>query len=1659
MGHRARFPRGALLSLLLSLLVVVGAGAAAGAGNASRVWRPPAGAERRGWVPLNMPCPTCRHSALGVVDSSPQGAAAVGRAVPPPPHFAQQQQQQPFLQPFQQQLLLSQPSFAPPPSAAAAGPDADANLYLLRPQASPPSAISGSGPSAPPSPPLQQQDLQQVSQRPPPAATLDPLQAPREEVQLLYVPVEALRPRNRGPTPNVQQRPQQLQPQLQSAQIPPHLLLQTQSPPPLLAPSPTPSTTTTTTTTSTTTTTLAPLQGRHRFRGSVPQDKSRYLEQPLPRPPPPSPAPDRSPTASSPASPPAPHQPPLSIFVSRHAASGTPRVSDVISALRGSRSIAVMDEPGPGAPQVFVGPANLSPPPGFSKFELPYLSAIMAQSRGERRVDSLPFFVAPLSFRPPPGYSKIPFPAPHVGSVVVANATAPAPPPHSTTPHSAVASVALPADLPPISAELPALVNSLQDSRQTGDVLLLPAGRDAAQGQRAPLQQQMEPPARQHTPLEYRPTPAGPAYAQQVPEYPTQPPVTDIYPPNTQLPVQNEHTTNLPQSLNAYQEQQHLIDQYQQDYLQPTRQQTLPPQQTRAQQHLSAQQQQHRQPLPVHEERYPVTEAEPAALGHAQEQALNAGLQTLHAGVILQQETGVPETTPALTTTTTTTSTSTTSPRRQHFRGRQRASSNLASASPSPSPSVTAGPEPSRRPPSRSRRPTHPSRTRGDDASAEAGAPRGQHRFRGRGPTRQTPSTDATTLPYNPPAETTPAHDPVGETTPAYQPIGFNPVAETTPAYQQPAFRPAAVTTPAYHQRPSYSTVERTPSYEAISYTTVERTPERKRPAYSSVERAPEHPRSAYTSVEGAAEHQRPTYTTPERAHEPQQPAYSSVETTPDYPQPPAYAPESDGSQQGYSLAAAFQPAEEANPNNQGAHAAGGESDTNLRSTPPYTQQQQAYPEASLPDSPVAPVDPTAAQYLDSGNYRQHGDVAAYGATSEQTPDTTVENSTPTAEDVSSTHPPMEPGTFQRTRGRKGQQVKYQASTGDLHGATPRPVQVRLRGRVRSSRPRPPPEPENYPANFHDAAVFDATRRPAADYSFQPAAPAAAAVTTTEAIAPPAPPAPPARNRGNFLARGSPRRPAAPSAIDLPTTPAPDKVYTVRPARRPQAAPQTRVTSVRGRIRRPTTTPRTTTEPATTTTTTTTSTTAAAAAEDHLPSAHAGGFQANEVLQQPSVAVPDYYDYLAAEPAQDSPSGAVVDFRRPFTASYEDDDPEAGGAESQWTGKWHQQHPNSLSTEPSTAKPSLGGDAPDSSAPVSSAPSAYDDLDLLDEATPPATPTPLEAAMALGAPDAAASARAAPDRKHRRLRVRVRTRVSPRDMLEPAESQNIATLANSIPAAAKKPWSASAPREVPPAVTEPLDAPSTPADLLYDTTTAPPTDSLAATTPLPAAPDAYYTTSEPATEALPPTTQAPLTESASYTPKPDVEESEHDVAFTGPGEDDADSLDATSQPVFNENSKPSEEDSESFEDLAAVSAREEAPAEELPASTTEDPTSTPTPTTTTTTTTTATATMTTTPTTTTTTAPTVPEQSSIAIANATTIPDPFTPAGRLYSDIQRARAAVTRDSPSQATARLLGTSTTTEVSHETEICYRGRCVKTKSRHETPTEEAGAGRGP
>lgn len=116
---------------------------------------------------------------------------------------------------------------------------------------------------------------------------------------------------------------------------------------------------------------------------------------------------------------PSPNQPPLAVYMgSTSSNTANVKVSDVLRILKDAKTIAVLDTVGPDTPQVFVGPTSLDPPTGYAKFDLPYLSSI-DHNRVERKVDKLPFFVAPLSFDPPPGYSKIPFPAPHIGSVVV----------------------------------------------------------------------------------------------------------------------------------------------------------------------------------------------------------------------------------------------------------------------------------------------------------------------------------------------------------------------------------------------------------------------------------------------------------------------------------------------------------------------------------------------------------------------------------------------------------------------------------------------------------------------------------------------------------------------------------------------------------------------------------------------------------------------------------------------------------------------------------------------------------------------------------------------------------------------------------------------------------------------------------------------------------------------------------------------------------------------------------------------------------------------------------------------------------------------------------------------------------------------------------------
>lgn len=112
-----------------------------------------------------------------------------------------------------------------------------------------------------------------------------------------------------------------------------------------------------------------------------------------------------------------PHQPPLSMFVANEKGKLSTE-TDVLSTLKNSGTIDVMDSIGNRSPKVFIGPSGMVPPTGYSKFDLPYLSSIDG-TRNERKIDQLPFFVAPLSYKTPPGFSKIPLPAPHVGSVVV----------------------------------------------------------------------------------------------------------------------------------------------------------------------------------------------------------------------------------------------------------------------------------------------------------------------------------------------------------------------------------------------------------------------------------------------------------------------------------------------------------------------------------------------------------------------------------------------------------------------------------------------------------------------------------------------------------------------------------------------------------------------------------------------------------------------------------------------------------------------------------------------------------------------------------------------------------------------------------------------------------------------------------------------------------------------------------------------------------------------------------------------------------------------------------------------------------------------------------------------------------------------------------------
>ncbi|KAJ0171941.1 hypothetical protein K1T71_012704 [Dendrolimus kikuchii] len=112
-----------------------------------------------------------------------------------------------------------------------------------------------------------------------------------------------------------------------------------------------------------------------------------------------------------------PHQPPLAIFMTKEERNNRLKVGDVLSSLKSANSIAVLDSVNPAsAPKVFIGPSTLTPPDNYVKFELPYLSNI---ENSDKKLRQLPFFVAPLSYNTPQGFAKIPFPSPHVGSVVI----------------------------------------------------------------------------------------------------------------------------------------------------------------------------------------------------------------------------------------------------------------------------------------------------------------------------------------------------------------------------------------------------------------------------------------------------------------------------------------------------------------------------------------------------------------------------------------------------------------------------------------------------------------------------------------------------------------------------------------------------------------------------------------------------------------------------------------------------------------------------------------------------------------------------------------------------------------------------------------------------------------------------------------------------------------------------------------------------------------------------------------------------------------------------------------------------------------------------------------------------------------------------------------
>ncbi|XP_052873837.1 mucin-17 [Anopheles cruzii] len=148
-------------------------------------------------------------------------------------------------------------------------------------------------------------------------------------------------------------------------------------------------------------------------------------------------------TAPTAATKPKPNQPPLALFLYNDGRQNKLSTGDALGGLKNVNEIAVLDSVGKNSPKVFIGPAGLTPPKSYSRFDLPYLSSVdglaAAAGRANRKFEDHPFYVAPLSHKTPAGYSKIALPAPHVGSVIVrqqpaGNALAPDQTPFYTRP-------------------------------------------------------------------------------------------------------------------------------------------------------------------------------------------------------------------------------------------------------------------------------------------------------------------------------------------------------------------------------------------------------------------------------------------------------------------------------------------------------------------------------------------------------------------------------------------------------------------------------------------------------------------------------------------------------------------------------------------------------------------------------------------------------------------------------------------------------------------------------------------------------------------------------------------------------------------------------------------------------------------------------------------------------------------------------------------------------------------------------------------------------------------------------------------------------------------------------------------------------------------------